>query len=410
MKHKISMAFALNIILLLIVTVLVAVLLIPELKQLALQSQVRKLQSVVDSYVEQEALNNAFDKMMSRPTVAIRDVKYLWQLAPFIGKNVEIFGISKDERVKNAQKFAINGNDDVVISGCDQAVVLSRQGVTFSQQGEYIVSDGYLLLRGRLCFNRLTKDSIRNPPVDGYYDDCYPRPPRLYMVEVEVKKIFKTLPSPKDQPDCIRLSIPSERCKEDFNTEFLGLANSVNLMPFLRFITSLENKEPDKAKEIFQRHIGKQNYDELNSVTSMLELVPFVGSHVEIKGKLKKDATGNPFGTALIINGNVSLSIDLNSDDSHQFGQSVVCRGVLFFNYGKDIGDIDLSLAEYVDKPTRQDEPAATWAIRRIPDSWLTSESKKSFFTGFSGDANYVVFRSYITELMKRYPLKEDKK
>lgn len=402
MKRKISIPAALNIVLLLIIAALIVILLKPVQSISVPKSQFKNLHAAVDSNSEQEALNIAFDKLMSRPPTAIRDIKYLWQLAPFVGKNIEIFGISKDKRVKNADKFVVNGNDDIIIYGCDQGVKLGGQGVTFSEQGEYVVSD-YLLLRGRLCFEMFTEESLKEIHESG--DDYFPRAISLYLADIEVKKIFKTPPSPQERPDSIRLAVPSARCKEDFNAEFLGLARTVNMMPFLRFIASLGNQAPGKAKEIFQR-LSEQNYDQFKSVNSILELVPFLGSYVEIKGRLEKGDRGNPYGSSLIINENNKLSLSMNTTENynHRFGQSVICRGKLFFGCKNSIGDIYLGGVEYVDNPRTQDDLTVPWVIRRVPEPYFASQHKKSFFTGFSGDANYIVFRSYITEIMRRYP------
>jgi hypothetical protein len=397
-KRKLPTIF--NIILLLCVLVLLAVLLLKSQQDSTmLQAQVKQLQTVIKSYNEQEKLNAAFDKLMSEKITRIRNIKYPWQLAPFVGKNVEILGISKDRKVKNADKFSVNGNDNIIIHGCDQEVGLARQGVTFRKKGKYVVSD-YLLLRGRLCFNRLTEETIKKyrEKDDSYYD-VFPSPPRFYLTDIEVRKIYKTPLSSQNRPDSISLAIPSKESNIVFNTGFLGLVNSASLLPLLRFSTSFE-------RTFLNKHHATQNYNLLNSVNSILDLIPFLGSYVEVKGKLAKSRSGNPFVASLVINekNNLFLPIRMRITDSHRLGQPIVCRGNLLFSYGKyttpSIGAIYLGNVECIDKINKQN----SWTIKRLPDTYISSEWKKSFFTGFLGDANYLVFRSYITKLIKYYP------
>lgn len=357
---------------------------------------------------DRAVLETAFEKLMSEDLNNIKKIKHLWQLAPFIGRDVEIFGraiVPWGE--KGAQGFGINGDDNLIIGGVYKEW-LTDQGVLLKKQGSYEISD-YVILRGKLSFNflgaRYEEDAkIINCDSDPYFS--------LDWIEIKVSS-GKTHHA-KDQPSSIRLSTPTKQAIERFNFLFLGLADQCDMNAYASYIQELrgnylkngniKNHQGNKSKSWHN-----QSIDKLSEIGDISDLIPFIGSYVEIKGDLVKNSDGE---YCLLLNKrkNIKLNTFVGYENFNYIGKHVLCRCFLIFvneEGGKKVKPhfaihgaeyqlcVDKKKADTLDQPT----------LRKIPFTAEWEKVRRGFITGFCFDANYINLRSYIIDLMAKEKL-----
>ncbi len=356
----------------------------------------------VNTDCKQEKLYIAFDKLMAGKITHVHEVEHLWQLAPFIGKNVEIYGRAKIiKTVKNAEGFAINGKTNLMLKGISQ-ILLESHGGSLKENKSYLESP-FLIIKGRLCFNYLSRATVDKTwgKKSGYQQNGW-----LDLRDVEVKKVYDNIEVGKNKPDCIRESTPTKSAIKKFNLIFLGLSRDVSYESYAKFIYN-NLKSP---KQVLKQKANSQSSEQFSvanrKISDVSELIPYLGTYVEIRGRLVKSKTDSNV-CFLILNENkkISISTYIPYENNDLLEKFVICRCYIFLRKHKKTEKLCIA-ANFPEYETQKSKPVGTdysfYRIRKLPLPEFLEKDRRSFVTGFYYDANYINFRKYITGMIKQ--------
>ena len=356
----------------------------------------------------------AADKLLANKQITeIKTMKHIWELAPFIGKSVQLYGRAAIPGQKSSGLFLVNGKLDLKIPANLSQQRLEKQGVKFTKKEHYYPISPFMLISGRISFSYLDKsnpesaESETAEDVDGGH---------WQLADIQVVNIFKQRPTGEERPADISWSIPNESQKEQYNRLFNGLTRDADMMTFARYISVLERQketEMKSGKMISVPSNSATNGYKAGEINFLADLIPFVGSTIELKGKVIKIGE-NKF---LVIGSKGNILLPMHSIVSGlKENETVIVCGKLEYVYYTPANRRELDKNQFcpneegslyfrnvllVKKPSISEiHDNLIPCIKEVPD-FITWRARKAFFTGYWQDANDIFFRDYIINMMK---------
>ena len=359
----------------------------------------------------QELSRRADTILANRNITAIKDLKHIWELAPFVGKSIQLYGqIIFDPRSKSETcGFAVNGNSKLCFSVGAGINWAKKQGLLFSVDGN-ILKSNYCIINGNLAFKyfdeNIPHEDIESFPGGyGYFELFYPA----------LVKIFTSQPQENDIPNSVTIAPYNNYAAQEVKFLFSGLDKDASWLNFAHYISILEkqNKEAsgDKTKARLQQA----------TIEYMTDLIPFVGTSVELKGKiLENNKFGFKYWIVLNEERNIAVPFFANSEEARNIGKPCIVKGYLVFRYLKPEnnnssfphnGHLFLigykQLGKLLSPEEIQDNLLPD--VRQIPDIEMQI-GRKNFITGYYCDADARALKNFIINIMKEETEKSDSK
>jgi hypothetical protein len=350
------------------------------------------------------------DKLFAKKNITeIKTLKHIWELASFVGKDIQLYGraVTYPRRKNEPVMFYIGGKSLRIRAGYGW---LQKKRLPLTKEKNGLISP-FILLHGKIIFDY---SNMSNEERSNYQTDCDISIGRWDLGFIQIDKVYGS--PPLERPADVSLAPPSKSSKKYFNDLFLGLIGDADTVSFARYISKLEKQKRTKIKsnkvDLAENHIIDCS---LKKVRFLADLIPFVGSRIEIKGKIVK--TGK-YGSWIAIGGNDKLLLRANffaKKDS--INKDILISGVLKYEYyTSEIhhrkqkehkfvppkeGELCLTVVE-LEKLLSKEEvnDNSNPCIREVADV-ITSRLRKSYVTGFAQDADEISFKKFITEMIK---------
>lgn len=359
------------------------------------------------------------DEILANQNITtIKNLKHIWEIAPFVGKNIQLYGrMVFYPRFKGSRtRFVINGDFNLILYGGCPAGWATKQGLSFTKDKddngiERLISN-YCIINAYLAFDFL--DEKIPESYDLLYNWCLGAVPSgsWKLLYPEFIKTFTFEPQGKDCPASVCLAAYNYRTVSEFNFLFSGMENSADLVSFIRYASALE-KQKEMIVQVNSNKI-KNNHPaetpaglQLANAEYMADLIPFVGKSVEMKGKIVK---GNKFNK-LILNDENKLAIPLMAGKANNPERPCIVKGYLVFKYLKpennDLnfpsdGSLFLSSSEFVRLLSPEEiQGNSIPCVKQIPDIEEIQLSRKAFITGYYYDADARSLKTFIINMMK---------
>ena len=350
----------------------------------------------------------AANKLFANNEIAeIKTMKHIWELAPFIGKNIQLYGQAvvylgwKNDPVF----FRVNGKLEIpagLLEGW-----LKEQQVPLIREGDNLVSP-LMVVRGKIVFDYL--DMSISEHWERADDSTVPGG-RWEFINLQVIKKYSSPPLEAERPADVLLAPPSESSKAQFNDIFYGLMGDADIITLTRYISMLDRK---KAVKFESAQTGEAN--------SVIDLIPFIGSNIELKGKAIK--TGE-YKNWLVINNKDKILIPIDLSVANMLDKTVIISGYLQYVYytpanrhslkenkfiPQEEGSLYLTSTKLVKVLAENELKENSLPCIREVENFVIYRARKSFITGFYQDADEISFRNFIINKMKKEIKKSDSK
>lgn len=363
---------------------------------------------------EQKIAQEADKLFANNKITEIKTLKHIWELAPFLGKSIQLYGRAAISNAKCSESFLVDGKLDLRIPANFSQRSMEKKGVKFTEERQYYPTlSPFMLISGRISFSYLDKsnpesaESETAEDVDGGH---------WQLADIQVVNIFKQRPTGEERPADVSLAPPNESQKEQYNRLFNGLTRDADMMTFARYISVLERQketEMKSGKMISVPSNSDTNGYKAGEINFLADLIPFVGSTIELKGKVIKRGE-NKF---LVIGSKGNILLPMHSIVSGlKENETVIVCGKLEYVYytpanrrkldknqfcPNEEGSLYFRNVLLVKKPSENEiHDNLIPCIKEVPD-FITWKARKFFFTGYWQDANDIFFRDYIINMMK---------
>ena len=190
------------------------------------------------------------------------------------------------------------------------------------------------------------------------------------------------------------------------------MAGDADITLFAHYVSTLEEQKDAEIKSgkaaSPKSDKNTSNFDgsKLDEINFLSDLIPFVGSRIELKGTIEK-AGDHEYYIVLNNKKRLILPIIYYYQVEEIINKTVLIKGnLLYFNNGSKKsfsyrGEIILWYPETVKVLTEKEiHDDSIPCIKEVPD-FITSRARKSFINGYYQDADEISFRNFIINMMK---------
>ncbi len=360
----------------------------------------------------------AADKLFANKKITeIKTMKHIWELAPLVGKDIQLYGrIVFYSGYKNERGvFYINGNFNVGIPSDFSKEQLRNQGITLIQKEDYLISP-FMVVSGKVTFNYLDMSILENTE---YSDETDVPGGHWCFAGAQIVKIYASPPPEAEHPTDVSLSASQNKySKEQFNYLFYGIINDADIITFARYISILKQQKEAELKSDKKLSIQSVNSafnlddSKLDEVYFLLDLIPYVGSEIELKGKIEETGDNKHY---IVLNDKVKILLSIHySFIKNAINKTVIIRGNLAYFYSNSKKPLNASLLSSSDTgglillntkdvkilSEKEIHDILLPCVKKNPDLTIW-RARKSFITGFYQDADEISFRNFIINMMK---------
>lgn len=352
----------------------------------------------------------AADKLLANEQITeIKTLKHIWELVPFVGKSVQLYGRAAiSPSVKGSGSFLIDGNLKLEIPANFSQQSIEKQQVRFIDENGYLISP-FMLVSGSIIFEYLDTDKPENLWRDRTGAS-------LLLTNIEIIHIFEQCPTGEERPADVSLAPPNEALKQRLNSLFNGLKCDADMISFARYISILDRQKEAEIKSgkiISASSNPAVNSHKASEINFLADLIPFVGSMIELKGKVIKKGNSNFF--VIGNKGNILLPM-YSVTDAFNENETVIVSGELEYKYyiptnrhtlntnafcPPDEGCLFFANVHLIKKLSENEiHDNSIPCIKEIADARIW-RARKAFVTGCYGDADEISFRKFIINMMK---------
>ena len=352
----------------------------------------------------------AADKLFANKKITeIKMMKHIWELAPFVGRNIQLYGRAvvylgwKNDPVV----FRVSGKSEGIRAGCSKEW-LKKQQVPLIQDGNNLISP-FMLMSGRIIFDYL---DMNNPESTEFSSDSDIPGGSWKFTDNQIIKVYNSPPPESERPADVSPAPAGKAFKEQFKNLFYGLAGDADITLFAHYVSTLEEQKDAEIKSgkaaSPKSDKNTSNFDgsKLDEINFLSDLIPFVGSRIELKGTIEK-AGDHEYYIVLNNKKRLILPIIYYYQVEEIINKTVLIKGnLLYFNNGSKKsfsyrGEIILWYPETVKVLTEKEiHDDSIPCIKEVPD-FITSRARKSFINGYYQDADEISFRNFIINMMK---------
>ena len=364
---------------------------------------------------EQELSRRADEILADRKVTAIKDLKHLWELAPFIGKSIQLYGkMVFNPHVKGSQsRFAINGDLDLWIDVGFDIELAKKYGMRLVPSGNLLISD-FCIINANLGLYFLDENIPES--YDELHSASFARHGEYpVLLWIEPIKVFKSQPQAKDRPDSVSISACSSGAAAEMKFLFSGLCDDADWISFARYVSILEKQKEmftqtdNSMKKQTETLVGTSAGLQLAKVEYMADLISFVGTTVEMKGRIVENCKrGAKYWIVLNEEKNIAIPLPGFFGPKTGIGKIVTIYGYLAFSYlnpNKRAVDFPpegrlFMSSNFVQLLSKEEiNDSLRPCVSQIPD--IMTKERKAFITGYYGDADVRALKNFIINMMK---------
>lgn len=373
------------------------------------------------SLMADEIINN-------KDIIVIRNMKHRWELAPFVGKNIQLYGrmIFYPKYKSEESRFAINGDLNLSIAGGCNIKWAEKMGLTFTKDCDSLISE-YCIINAKLTFTYLDESIPESYLFLNSWCLGIGSGGKLGLSSPGLIKLFALPPKNSERPDSVSLAPYKQSDENDSKFLFSGMEKDADWVSFAHYVSILEKQknaaiQVDNSKTIHNKVNNNNQADipskhELFRVEYMADLIPFTGTSVELKGKIiKAEKFGIKYWIVLNDDQKIAVPFHAGSDEISNEGKIGIIEGYLVFRYLNPQNNVSkfpadghlfLQCSKFVRLLSPEEIQQNTIpCVRQIPDIMLAR--KKAFITGYYWDADARSLKNYIVNLLE-YEMKDKK-
>jgi len=245
----------------------------------------------------QELSRRADTILANKNITEIKDLKHIWELAPFVGNNIQLYGrmiFYPAVRTEFAQ-FAINGDLNLQILAEGNIEWAKEQGLSFTKDGDKLISN-YCIINTYLAFEYLDDNIPESSDMLQNWNLEISPNGSLKLICPMLVKIFASQHK-DDRPNSVRQAVYNAWSTSQAKFLLSGMDNA-DWLSFARYVSMLEKQKAEtiQAKSCEGRDSEKKSLEKtqteqkLAKIEYMADLIPFIGTSIELKGKIIKSS------------------------------------------------------------------------------------------------------------------------
>ena len=235
------------------------------------------------------------------------------------------------------------------------------------------------------------------------------------LLWIEPIKVFKSQPQAKDRPDSVSISACSSGAAAEMKFLFSGLCDDADWISFARYVSILEKQKEmftqtdNSMKKQTETLVGTSAGLQLAKVEYMADLISFVGTTVEMKGRIVENCKrGAKYWIVLNEEKNIAIPLPGFFGPKPGIGKIGTIYGYLAFSYlnpNKRAVDFPpegrlFMSSNFVQLLSKEEiNDSLRPCVSQIPD--IMTKERKAFITGYYGDADVRALKNFIINMMK---------